>query len=682
MANMIVKMSLVVIAYVVVSMIIWLCVEGKKLTNTHKVLIGLVYGACSVLSTHFGVDYIDMLLNVRDLGPLIAGLYFDPFSGVLAGLIGGIERYIAGEFFDVGSYTRVACAVSTALAGVFAYQLNKRVFKGNRPAPASAFFIGAVMEVFHMYAILITHRDDMTMAFYVVDICSFPMIAFSAIGLASVSFALISYTDQWEYLFKKKKNEEVPISSKIQQKIFIVMFALMLSYVAGTFYIQSQTANQTLLYDMELMTTELKDRFATRERLRTSDYLGTNGQYEIYDNAGRIIYGTNKNNVIDIDTLKYLKTQVNQEIFEYNFFYEDSFCKVFSLGSEYTAIIHISTSSVFWYRNAQTYESIFYAILMITVMYSVISIIVDRVVVSNIQLINGSLSKITNGNLDEVVNVRNSKEFAILSDDINETVGTLKGYIEKEKQRMKEDLELATSIQMSSLPKNFEFPNHDEFELYAIMDAAKGVGGDFYDFFFVGKNQLALVIADVSGKGVPGSLFMMKAKNIIRGFSQKSISPVEILYKVNNTLCEDNDAEMFVTVWLGIINLETGIIKCANFGHEYPILMYKSGKNEIYNDPHSLPLAAFEGTKGKEYEIKLDPGDGIFLYTDGVPEAINRQNEAYGMDRLIKVLDSSSGSSMKDVLTNVKNDVEVFANGEDQFDDITLFALRYIHGLN
>ena len=160
MVNMIVKMSLATTAYVVVTMSLWLCVEGKKMTGTLKVLIGIVFGICSILSTHFGIDYVDMMLNVRDLGPLIAGLFFDPIAGIIAGFIGGIERYIAGTYFNVGSYTRVACSISTLLAGFFALYLNKKIFKGEKPTPTTAFFIGAVMEVFHMYVILITHRDD------------------------------------------------------------------------------------------------------------------------------------------------------------------------------------------------------------------------------------------------------------------------------------------------------------------------------------------------------------------------------------------------------------------------------------------------------------------------------------------------------------------------------------------
>ena len=198
MANMIVQMSLITIAYIIVTMVLWLSVGEKKMTPSLKILVGVVFGICSILSTHFGVNYVQMMLNVRDLGPLIAGLYFDPISGLISGIIGGVERYIAGTYFSVGSFTRVACSISTLLAGIFAYLISVKVYKGQKPSPPLAFFIGAVMEVFHMYVVLITHRDDMTMAFYVVDACSIPMIVFSAIGLSGASIAILSYTDEWQ----------------------------------------------------------------------------------------------------------------------------------------------------------------------------------------------------------------------------------------------------------------------------------------------------------------------------------------------------------------------------------------------------------------------------------------------------------------------------------------------------
>ena len=202
MLTMILKMTGITALYVLLTMAIWKWTQDRKLRFWEKLLIGLVYGGCSVLSTHFAIDYSHMLLNVRDLGPLSAGLFFDPFSGILAGLIGGSERYSAGRFWDIGSYTRIACSVSTCLAGFLAAALRVWLFRHKKPSAFFALILGAVMEVFHMYVVLITHRDDMTMALYVVKTCSGPMILFTGIGMAGGSAVLQVLTGEWTNPFR------------------------------------------------------------------------------------------------------------------------------------------------------------------------------------------------------------------------------------------------------------------------------------------------------------------------------------------------------------------------------------------------------------------------------------------------------------------------------------------------
>jgi serine phosphatase RsbU (regulator of sigma subunit) len=305
--------------------------------------------------------------------------------------------------------------------------------------------------------------------------------------------------------------------------------------------------------------------------------------------------------------------------------------------------------------------------------------LVQGIVVNNLLLVNQSLDRITNGNLNEVVDVRKSSEFASLSDDINHTVSVLKGYIEAAEKRIEQELEFAFKIQDSSLPKNFTF-SRDDFELYATMDPAKEVGGDFYDFFFVGQNRLALVIADVSGKGIPAALFMMRAKTAIRGLAESGQTPSQILYRANNTLCDGNEAEMFVTVWLGIIDLATGKMTCANAGHEYPTLMRAGGEFEALKDRHGPALAAMEDMPFREYELQLNPGDKLFVYTDGIPEAIDENVEQYGMDRLLEALNTAKDETMQDILPAVRRHIQNFVGEADQFDDITMLGLHYKGG--
>lgn len=246
-----------------------------------------------------------------------------------------------------------------------------------------------------------------------------------------------------------------------------------------------------------------------------------------------------------------------------------------------------------------------------------------------------------------------------------------------EKERIGAELDVARHIQASMLPCIFPpFPERHEFDIYATMTPAKEVGGDFYDFFFVDSNHLALVMADVSGKGVPAALFMMISKTLIKSIAQNGLSPAKVLEKVNNQLCENNEAEMFVTVWLGILEISTGKMKCVNAGHEFPAIMRKGGNWELYKDKHGFVVAGMENAKYKEYELEFHPGDKLFVYTDGVAEATNVNNELYGTERMITALNKAKDKQVKELLESVHGDVDAFAGDAEQFDDITMLTLK------
>lgn len=246
-----------------------------------------------------------------------------------------------------------------------------------------------------------------------------------------------------------------------------------------------------------------------------------------------------------------------------------------------------------------------------------------------------------------------------------------------EKQRIGAELDVAKNIQASMLPCIFPaFPGREEFDIYATMEPAKEVGGDFYDFFLVDEDHLAMVIADVSGKGVPAALFMVIAKTLLKNCTQTGLSPHEVLEKVNEQLCENNDAEMFVTVWLGILEISTGKLTCANAGHEYPVLRRGGADFELIKDRHGFVLAGMEGSRYKEYEIILEKGDQLYVYTDGVPEATNAVDELYGADRMVGALNRDAGSTPGETLTRVKQDIDQFVGEAPQFDDITMLAIE------
>ena len=250
-----------------------------------------------------------------------------------------------------------------------------------------------------------------------------------------------------------------------------------------------------------------------------------------------------------------------------------------------------------------------------------------------------------------------------------------------EKERIGTELTVASQIQTSMLPHHFPaFPDRNEFDLFASMDPAKEVGGDFYDFFLTDDDHLCLVIADVSGKGVPAAMFMMSAKTIIANNAMMGKSPAQVLNDTNTALCANGQSDMFVTVWIGILEISTGKLTAANGGHEYPVLM-KEGRFELYKDEHGLLVGGIPGMEYKNYEIQLKPGDKLFVYTDGVPEANNEKRKMFGTERMTEALNAQRGASPRDVLGNVRRAVDCFVKGAEQFDDLTMLCIEY-KGIN
>ena len=247
-----------------------------------------------------------------------------------------------------------------------------------------------------------------------------------------------------------------------------------------------------------------------------------------------------------------------------------------------------------------------------------------------------------------------------------------------ERERIGAELNIATQIQADMLPRIFPpFPDRREFDIYATMDPAKEVGGDFYDFFLIDKEHLGLVMADVSGKGVPAALFMVIAKTLIKNRAQMGGGPAETLRYVNDQLCEGNDAELFVTVWFAILDLQTGRGVAANAGHEHPVLRRENGKFELVLYRHSPAVATLAGMKFREHEFEMHPGDTLFVYTDGVPEATNAGNELFGTDRMLDALNREADAAPETLLRNVRKDLDDFVGDAPQFDDITMLGLHY-----
>ena len=269
-----------------------------------------------------------------------------------------------------------------------------------------------------------------------------------------------------------------------------------------------------------------------------------------------------------------------------------------------------------------------------------------------------------------------SREIRSMQTRIVENTGNLTR-MTAEKERINTELSMAKQIQESMLPSIFPpFPDRKEFELFAAMTPAREVGGDFYDFFMIDNDHLALVMADVSGKGVPAALFMMVSKAILKNNAMSGRSPGEILSITNDLICSNNRMQMFVTVWLGILEITTGKIVAANAGHEYPILKTES-EFTLLREKHGFVLAGMEGMKYKEYEMQLNPKDKLFLYTDGVTEATDADNNAFGIERVLTALNRDPEASPQQLIGSVRKDIDSFVNGAEQFDDITMLCIEY-----
>ena len=352
--------------------------------------------------------------------------------------------------------------------------------------------------------------------------------------------------------------------------------------------------------------------------------------------------------------------------------------------------VDLDMNEVMRERYAFLFSMLMFAALLMVISFAVTFLLMRKMATRPLSM----LSKATLGFADrgegftqeDVIDlpIRSQDEIGDLYQEIRSMQSRMVEYMQNltrvtaERERIGAELNIATQIQADMLPRIFPpFPDRHEFEIYATMDPAKEVGGDFYDFFLIDKEHLGLVMADVSGKGVPAALFMVIAKTLIKNRAQMGGGPAETLRYVNDQLCEGNDAELFVTVWFAILDLQTGRGVAANAGHEHPVLRRENGKFELVLYRHSPAVATLAGMKFREHEFEMHPGDTLFVYTDGVPEATNAGNELFGTDRMLDALNREADAAPETLLRNVRKDLDDFVGDAPQFDDITMLGLHY-----
>lgn len=335
------------------------------------------------------------------------------------------------------------------------------------------------------------------------------------------------------------------------------------------------------------------------------------------------------------------------------------------------------SSDIFENRTLNMIQNALFYLVVLGLMFLAASALLDDVVVRGFMRTNDVLALITAGDLNQRVEERETVEFDALSDGINTMVDALKNLITDAETRVERELATAKAIQESALPRTFPpFPEVEAFDIYANMHAAKEVGGDFYDFFLIDDHTLGFLIADVSGKGVPASLFMMAAKTQIENFMSTGMPLTDAIQTANHHLSTGNDAGMFVTVWAGSFDYQSGELTYVNAGHNYPLLRH-AGKWVWLKKKCGLFLGAFETAKYRQETIQLVPGDELILYTDGVNEAFNVAEEEYGNERLERFLNAHTDLRPRAMVEALRADVGAWAKGAEQSDDITILCLEY-----
>ena len=647
-----------------------------------RILAGLVFGALTVLANRLSFSFSPLLLNLRNIGPLAAGMFFDPLSGVIAGLIGGADRFLFGAVSHPGEFIQLGCAVSTVVAGLLPLLLNPRCERKRRPSVFFAMILGAATVVFEMYMIFLTHCRTLLDAFDAVTPFVVPMVLAACLGMAGCSLVL-RVADGKEGGFLPSFS----VKSLFRRFRFWLLLGTGLVFASSfviSYLLETRAAQESIDYLLTGLSRTLHEELAQDgEAALRSFSLSDDAQFLIFTDAGlpeiRISSAGEDPAPLSGEEAALIRSHYDASVFYSETLFGPGLyqCRPIEGGNLYS-LVFLDYETAYGDRDAQALENAFALILVFAAIYLIVSVLMDRMVLKPLDSVNGTLTRITEGKLDESVSDRSSDEFETLSDHINMTVDALKGYISAAEKRIEEDLQLARTIQASALPRNFSFPRVD-FRLYAIMDPAKEVGGDFYDFFFIGPDRLVLVIADVSGKSIPGALFMMQAKAAVRNQAEAGTdSPAEILRRANEILCEGNDAEMFVTVWIGIVDLKTGRMDCANAGHEYPILCRAGGSFELCKDRHGPPLAAIDGARFREYTLEFSPGDRLFVYTDGIPEAINTETEAYGTERMLAALNAYTGDTPEGLLGAVRQDLSSFVGAAEPFDDVTMLGFWYL----
>ena len=769
-----------------------------------QVIVGVVFGLIAIYGTEAGIPVNGAMMNVRDAAPLAAGLLFGGPAGIIAGVIGGVERWFA-VMWGVGAYTQVACSVATVFAGIFAALMRRYFFERHIPNLAFSFATGAVVEVLHLMLVFVTHPEDTARAFEITQACALPMI--TCVGLSMMLCSLATHLLKRQPLLTPPGERNVAriLHTRMLVAVVVAFFVTVgFTAVLQTNLSRSETEKllQLNIEDVERdivdasdanllsltqlaaialpsaadatseecvrLATELdvaeinvigadgiivastepaflgfdmasgeqsaafltllpnggKTQFVQQYQPTTFDantlrkyagvairdgfvqvgydasnflddlavqveaavknrHVGQEGELVVIDETGRIISMRDDVASHDADELADDASKADAgQVFETTLDGVSEYA-CYQEVEGYRIIALLPAEEADFSRDTSVLITAFMEVLVFAALFLVIYAVIKTVFVRGIRKMTRQLNQITNGDLNVVLDVRTVSELSSLSDDINQTVGVLKESLAV----VQADLGMAASIQANTLPDiTSAITARNEFDLYATMEPAREVGGDFYDFFMIDNDHLALVVADVSGKGVPAALFMMQSKAIIKMEALSGLEPDEVLRRANMSLSEKNEEDMFTTAWIGVLEISTGKLTYADAGHE-KLALYRNGEWELPKKPNgAVALASFsqedydelpEKYRFRNHTVMLKPGDALMQYTDGVTEATDAEDELFGEGRLLNALRDAPSANPEVVLPFVHKRIGEFVGEAPQFDDITMLGLLY-----
>lgn len=648
----------------------------KKLKRwKQQLIIGVVFGLCSVSATFLGVTINGLILNVRDAAPICAALIFGGPAGILAGTIGAAGRLLT-ILWGQGTYSWLACSISCFLSGLIGAFFRHVFFDRRKPAWSLGILIAILMEIIHMLLILGTHLENTAQAVNFVSRAALPMIIANACSVG-LSLFVVSRISRCQEKVQIQKH----VGQSLQMWLSLCILAGFLMTSICSYMIQTIAANETVTNTLKSAIEEVQEEILMQSSLDPDDR--TLSSSTMVSKSGPVLI-TDENYTVLADPFGRQGSSFEADLLSrlnawqrYELMIDNTNCfLMYGTIDNYCIVAYMPVAEAFYNRNIVVYLTTFNEFIVFVCIYFLMYYILRKFVVKNIQDLNSSLDQISSGNLDVVLQIEGNEEFASVSSDINQTVGVLKSYVEDSENRLSRERDYARAMQKAAVPAVFPaFPEIEEFDLYAMVVPYREVGGSFYNYIMLSRRKICFVVGDVSGTGLPSAIFMVRAKSLLQAQVQSGENLSLVFRKVNEALCQDNRDKLQLSVWLGLLDLGTGRMEYVNCGHTRPVLTVGS-KTMIPTTKVNAPLGLDPSEKFIINKIMLHPGDRLFLQTEGIINAKNQNGEPFGMSRLQKVLQKVQYESPKEVCDAVLACVQKFCTGVEQADDYTMFDLQ------